>query len=257
MDQDNITPPEGGPQVSGIDPSQQPIAPEGQAPDGQQQQQFQPPAPAPVSAESIAAAVTQGMQAAQPQPQMTQEQINEQMNVWNPNEEFAQSMVSALTPNEEGQINPAGLASVLQNMHLKQMQQAQTFARASVAQMQQQFSGDLQPLQQQYQQQQQKQSQDAFIKSYPTLKPFSSLMQAAASQLQSTGAVFSTKEQLYPALASTMEQMVKAINPAFTLNNAAPAGQQSGITPASLMAGGQAAGAPQGATSGKSSSIWT
>lgn len=204
--------------------------------------------------EAIAAAVQQGLQSNQPQPQLSQEEINERMRVWNPNDDFSQQFAQALMPNEEGAVNVSNLTKVLGQMHQSQMAQAQTYAQMMVEQAKQQIQEMVNPLQTAYQQQQQKAMQDEFVNKYPVLKNHAGLIQAAATQLKSTGAVFTSKEQLYPALASTMEQMIKAINPNFTLANAQPS-QQPNVNPASVMNGSTQQTSSQ-PVAGKSAAIW-
>lgn len=233
-----------------VEPTQQEQTPQSQEP----KVQPTPQQPA-VTPEAIAEAVRAGMQQSQPQPQMTQEEINKQLKVWNPDTDFATNVAQAFTPNDEGQVNPENIAKVFQLMHQNQMTQAQTYAQALVQQMQQQVQQQVQPLQTHYQEQQKKQMQSEFTKNYPALKPYESLMQSAAATLQASGANFRTKEEMFPALASSMEQMIKTMNPNFTLNNAPPQAQNN-VTPASLLAGGQNNQGSQAPSNGRSASIW-
>jgi hypothetical protein len=218
------------------------------------------PTPAPVSAspsaDDIADAVRRGMQQDQPPAQLTQDQINEQLKVWNPNEEFATSFAQSFAQDENGQVDPSKIMGVLQQMHSAQMQQSQTYAQALGQQMQQQFGQQIAPMQQQHAAAQKQQLRSEFTTQYPALKQFEQLIDTAGQQVQASGQSFATKEALYPAIASAMEQIIKTMNPSFTLNNAPPAGNQGGITPASLMSNNHAGAPVAPAAASGSSSIW-
>jgi hypothetical protein len=236
-------------EVSGVEESTN-NEPQEQQPVQEQQSQSLTP-------EAIAAAVRAGMDSGQQQQQqqLTPEEVNQRMKVWNPDAEFGSSVAQAFTPNDDGQVDPNRIAQVFQKMHAAQMAQAQTYAMAMVNKLQNEFGQTLQPLQQQYSEQQKAATQKAFMTSYPALTQYKQLLPAAASMLQQSGANYQTKEQLFPALASAMEQMIKPINPQFSLGNA-NSGNQSGMTPASVMAPGHGGGSGAPANQKKSASIW-
>tara|TARA_R110000772_G_scaffold266171_1_gene388306 strand:- start:28429 stop:29151 length:723 start_codon:yes stop_codon:yes gene_type:complete len=228
-----------------------------QTPDAQATEQNSSSAPASsLTPEAIAAAVAQGMQQNAPKPQMSEEETRKAMNMWSPDEEFANSFATALTPNEDGQIDRNALKGVFGSFHSNTMKQAETFAKALVAQSQQQYKSEFAPINEYVQTQQQQQLKGGFVKAYPALKQYEQLLPMAAKQLQASGANYTTPEQLYPALAGAMEQMVKTFVPTFSMNGTQNPGNSGGTAPASLMNGGQGGGNSAPATNGKSASIW-
>ncbi len=227
--------------------------------EGQQQQQQQQQVVPQVTPESIAEAVAAGMKNAAPapqQPQMSPEEVRKHMNVWEPDDDFAGNFATAITPNEEGKIDAAGIKGVFKAMHANMMKQQETFARALVQQQTDQQQTAFAPVNDYVQTQQRQQLTNNFVEKYPTLKAYEKLIPMAAQQLQASGGNFSTPEQLFPALSSAMEQMVKQFVPTFSLNGSQNQGNPGGNAPATLLSGGQGGGNNAAPANTKSASIW-
>lgn len=208
--------------------------------------------------DAIAQAVVRANQMSQQpqQRQMTQEEINEAMKVHRFDEDFAKALVGELTGGEP---DIKAITGLLNQMHERQMQQAQTYAQALALQMQEQLTGQFNPALTYVQEQKQRQQQEKFLGDYPALKEYRELLPQVAQKLQTAGIQFKSEADAHKQLAKAAEATIKTFNPGFSLGARKQQAQKSGPkTPAIAGFGGQggAGGGAGGSKSNGSADIW-
>lgn len=188
------------------------------------------PAVAPaMTAESIAAAVAGAIPApVAPVAPVSQEEIDKQLGTWLPDDQFNDSFMKSMT-------DPDATADDRKNaMHAMRdglMHQVMTGMQLMLKDQGQQFSEQLNPLQEFMAQQNQVQAVKAFETDYPALKGQDQIVNMVADQIQNTpGYVRQDTKAFFKQVASATEALIKQQNPTFTLG-AVPAT----VTPTTTM----------------------
>jgi hypothetical protein len=209
-----------------------------------------PAAPA-VDPNAIAEAVTRGMQQAQQsqQSQLSEEEIQQRMNVWNPDEQLANSLREALTAEE---FDPNNVTAAMSQIRDGLVKQLTTYVQYYGQYLQNQMNQQYQPMMEQYQQQQMQQRQESFYKKYPGLKQFNEVMPAIAQAVKASGQTFNSDAEQEKALVDAAVNFIRKTNPNFSAEQA----KGGGTKPANLSFGGQQNAGNQQKPTGKAAPIW-
>lgn len=186
-------------------------------------------------AEQIASATVQAQKIAaveKTNQEMTPEQQAEHFKTFNVNEDFTQNFVSALQPNEEGKVDLANVAKVLEQMRDGFVGQSLRAAELMQAQELGQFQQQLAPVQQFAAEQQQEKAWAGFAEKHPHLKDYRKVVDMVSSQLVASGYKPTNNDELFATVAQQVEAHIKAINP----NTVFPKTQPNVTTPMSTVA---------------------
>lgn len=239
-----------------------PVVEESETPESSEQPSVAPTKPAEPSGltpEALASAVAQGMRQAQAPmqqapPQLTEEEIKKRLKVHSFDDDFSEALMSELNSTQP---NKSNITKLLNQMHEKQIAQAQTYAYYQAEMVKQQLLEQFAPVMQTFQAQQKEQGEKAFISKFPALEPYKQILPAIAQQVQASGVQFATAEQAHEALAKAAEAAIKPFNPAFNLGSKQKQASNSGPAPNATTFGGQGGGGGNSAKpTRKAADIW-
>ncbi len=205
--------------------------------------------------DALKATIETTMQSMKPEPQqqaapqMTQEEINKHLNVYDPSDDLASRMHAALTSDE---FSPADLRAVLTEFANGLSKQHTTYAELFSQKSLNDFSQQIQPQLTAAQEVQQERREKAFFKDFPALEPFKKFLPQVSAQVMQSGVQFKTTKEANAAVAKAAEELFKSVDPKFSLEQAKKQeGKPAGVTfPGS--AGGKAPAKPKG----NAASIW-
>lgn len=214
-----------GPPVEALEPTETPETPATPPP------AFDPTALAKAFANEVRQVMPQQTQ--QQQPQMTPEEAARLLNVWNPDDGF-------LTEFDNLETRKAAFAKHRDAL----IRQADTLTQIRIRELQEALEKKYEPVLQQLEAYQGEQRQQRFAAQYPPLadKRLLPVVAAVAQQLRSQGKTFETEDELFTAIASGVEAVIKVSNPEFTLAKANTTTTNGNSIPTTTVGGGGGGG---------------
>ena len=134
-------------------------------------------------------------------PEQRQAKFDEAFNVWNPSEDVVKRILA-------GGQDALGAVAMMRDGISKQ---AVTMASYLVAQLKEELSAQLNPIQTHYQEQQVAKLYDKFYEANADLKPYDTIVRAVVDQMKAGGAKFSSPEEAFKELASRVKATMKQI----------------------------------------------
>ena len=188
-----------------------------------------------------------------PPPQMSMDEFNRVMNVFQATPEVAQKL--GLAPEAAQTLN-----EVLQAVARQAVTMAEYRIRDIESGLRKHYDGQLTPLQQHYQAQQEQQYRSEFLASNKDLVGWEPLLEATYAQLKAEGKRFETKEQAYKEIADRARAVIKKLPNSGNAQNgetAATTTPTNGRRMSTLTGGGQGgAGGGKGAPASTAKSIF-
>lgn len=141
------------------------------------------------------------------QPELTQDQIDELLQVWKPGEKLITDLRAE---------DPKVALAAIKEMHAGIVRQANTMADARI----QQLLGELRekeitPLQQYYQEVAARREEETFYSKNDDLKPYELIVNAVSAKLEAAGKKFDSKDKFFDEIARVSREAIKSmgINP--------------------------------------------
>lgn len=192
----------------------------------------------------------QPQQQVQQQRQLSPEERQKLMKVWEPSDDF-------FTKFDNLETRKAAFLEMRDAL----MAQAEVNAQLRAYQVEQQLRQQYDPIAQGWEAQQAAAERERFSKSYPDLAnpAMEPLINAVAQGLVQQGKKYNSEKEAFDAIAAGTVAVIQANNPAFKLNTPTkptkPNGQRNALTPSRGGGGGGAGGAPAGDASGKPKAV--
>jgi len=202
-----------------------------------------PPASPSYSPEDIANAVRGVMderesQQNQPPAELSPEQRDQFMKVWNPDDNFHNSWNQAFAEGATPEQRNAAFVALRSGM----MQQAQRYSDLLVDHRMNALLQRFEPVMKHYQDTQRQTVENTFYGEYPALKEFPEIVRAVAADLASKGTTAETPAKARQIIAKGVETVLKKLNPGFTLpmqeTQEKPVNNPGGMPPMATLSGG-------------------
>lgn len=183
--------------------------------------------------------LTQSSQPAAPQRPPTPEelaQLRKELKIWDPTDEWTTKFDNMDTRKKAIEEMRDGLF-------------AQSFeaARRYYAEREQGLMQQFQPVLSAYQQQQEEKVMSEMTKAYPALEPLRPIVDKVIAHFHMQKTTFASKEELFKAVASNVEQVMRVTNPQYKLPAGGTPANKPGTIPVTTSGSGGGAGRSTGA----------
>jgi uncharacterized protein YukE len=188
-------------------------------------------------------------------PQLTDQQRDELLHVWNPDQNFYTGLRQALTA--DGDFTPERIKPLV-DLRSGLMRQAQRYADLQAENLLARVQAMVQPLQQHYARAEAQRHEESFYSAYPELKDHGDIVTAIAAKMR--GVKLGKDQDPKQVLAKAVEKAISKINPSFKLTErqeTQPATSNGGMPAMAQLSTSQSksAAAPKGGAD--TGDLWT
>lgn len=176
-------------------------------------------------------------------PRMTDEQLREHLQVWEPDARYVDAFRTAIVDEEA---TPEDRINAFNVMRDKMVNQAVRGAELLIEEKLRAFQQQVAPATQYAQQAQAEQAWNDFASAYPDLKDHHELVDMVSTNLMTAGYRPKTKDELYQKVAEGTVGLIQKFNPDFSLKGGGQQQTKAPKAPAQMPQMAGAGGTPQG-----------